>query len=345
MMRILKIVGGVLATLFVLTCVGLDEPVFFLLFGWIAFPIHVLPQMTFEPVAIGVAAVSLVMMIVLAHGLARWLFSSSPHTGPLPEGKETPRPWRLRWTVTVVAIVLLLFVSGISIIVSIHQTIWLVTSKQPLMEGGFRVAARRMFSQTLLRQIGLAFHNYAQANHVFPPGGTFTSDGEMRHSWETMLLPYMEGNDIKPNLNLPWNHPDNAQYFKVALPAFLNPGFRSEHRVDEQGYGLSHYAVNSRVLGPNRAMRPKDVTDGLSNTIFAGEVADHFQPWGHPINWRDPALGINTSPDGFGAPWPGGAQFLFMDGSVRFLSNTIDPAVLKALGTPNGGEKIPEGDW
>ena len=244
-----------------------------------------------------------------------------------------------------VAIVLLLFVSGISIIVSIHQASWLLTSKQPIIDSG-RIAARRIVSANQLKQIGLAFHNYEQANHVFPPGGTFTPDGEMRHSWETMLLPYMEGyGDIKPDMDLPWNHPDNAQYFKVELREFLNPGFRGEHRVDEQGYGLSHYAVNSRVLGPNHAMRTKDVTDGLSNTIFAGEVADHFQPWGHPVNWRDPALGINTSPDGFGAPWSDGANFLLMDGSVRFPSNTIDPTVLKALSTPNGGEKIPDGDW
>ena len=101
MMRILKIVGGVLATLFVLTCLGLDQPVFFLLFGWITFPIRVVPQMTFEPAAIAVAAGSLVLMIVLAHGLARWLFSGSPHAGPLAEREGTPRgtggcggPWR-----------------------------------------------------------------------------------------------------------------------------------------------------------------------------------------------------------------------------------------------------------
>ena len=92
-------------------------------------------------------------------------------------------------------------------------------------------------------------------------------------------------------------------------------------------------------------MRPKDVTDGLSNTIFAGEVADHFQPWGHPVNWRDPALGINKFAGRLRRAVAERGQLPFMDGSVRFLSNTIDPAVLQALSTPNGGEKIPEGDW
>jgi len=61
---------------------------------------------------------------------------------------------------------------------------------------------------------------------------------------------------------------------------------------------------------------------------------------GCPINWRDPVEGINKSPDGFGAPWSGGANFMLMDGSVRFLSNGIDPKVLRAPSTPVGGEKV-----
>jgi prepilin-type processing-associated H-X9-DG protein len=85
---------------------------------------------------------------------------------------------------------------------------------------------------------------------------------------------------------------------------------------------------------------PKEVTDGESNTLMAGEVKSRFKPWGDPTNWRDPSLGINRSPDGFGGPFEGGASFLFVDGSVRFIKNTIDPSVLKALSTPQGGERV-----
>ena len=60
-----------------LTCLGLDQPVFYFVFGWITFPIRVLPQMTLEPAAIGVAAVSLLMLVAIAHGLARWLFAGA----------------------------------------------------------------------------------------------------------------------------------------------------------------------------------------------------------------------------------------------------------------------------
>ena len=38
----------------------------------------------------------------------------------------------------------------------------------------------------------------------------------------------------------------------------------------------------------------------------------------------------------------GGVQFLFCDGSVNFLSQNIDMAVYKALGSRNGGDIVGE---
>ena len=40
----------------------------------------------------------------------------------------------------------------------------------------------------------------------------------------------------------------------------------------------------------------------------------------------------------FGSKHPGGANFAFGDSSVKYLSETIDPAVYSALGSRNGGE-------
>ena len=47
-----------------------------------------------------------------------------------------------------VAIVLLLFASGISIIVAIHETGWLLTSKQPIIDSGSRCDSSRCFQQS-----------------------------------------------------------------------------------------------------------------------------------------------------------------------------------------------------
>ncbi len=63
---------------------------------------------------------------------------------------------------------------------------------------------------------------------------------------------------------------------------------------------------------------------------------------GNLRNFRDPALGINQNRRGFGSPFTGGANFLLGDGSARFLSDKIDPKVLKALSTPNGREPLRE---
>ena len=64
------------------------------------------------------------------------------------------------------------------------------------------------------------------------------------------------------------------------------------------------------------------------------------RPWGDPVNWRDPALGISHSADGFGGPFENVTQFVFADGHTHAISNKIDPAVLRALCTPAAGDAI-----
>lgn len=74
-------------------------------------------------------------------------------------------------------------------------------------------------------------------------------------------------------------------------------------------------------------------------------MKSNFKPWGDPTNLRDPALGINRVASGFGSIAPGGANFLFVDGSVHFLKDKIDSRVLKLLGTPAGGEKVSSDEY
>jgi prepilin-type N-terminal cleavage/methylation domain-containing protein/prepilin-type processing-associated H-X9-DG protein len=117
----------------------------------------------------------------------------------------------------------------------------------------------------------------------------------------------------------------------------------------------------------NQVVRLASVTDGTSNTIAAGESlpaqrADN-NVWQYsanangttvPINYPTP-LNCDTA-GGFGTPnWasrcsyantgfkshhPGGANFVFVDGSVHFLKQSIAMTTYCALGSRKGGEVL-----
>ncbi|MBW3540627.1 MAG: DUF1559 domain-containing protein [Planctomycetes bacterium] len=205
--------------------------------------------------------------------------------------------------------------------------------------GGWRPRAAAE-SRNNLKQIGLALHTYNDTYRGFPPGGIFDAQGRGQHGWQTMLLPFVEQAPLhgKIDFKLPWDAPGNAAWFKTRVEAYQSP--EVSELEDAQGFALSHYAGNSHVLRQNHSLRFRDVTDGASNTLLAGEAAGKFRPWGDPQNVRDPWAGINTGPESFGHPSGGPGQFLLMDGSVRTIDGDISPDVLKALATPNGGERV-----
>jgi hypothetical protein len=161
------------------------------------------------------------------------------------------------------------------------------------------------------------------------------------------LLPYIDQGALyqQIKLDLPWTDRANAEHFKVLIRVYQSAHIDKQH--DAAGFALSHYASNVRVLGGGPALRmPKDFPDGTSNTILLGEAAGNYHAWGYHANWRDPALGLNATPDGFGNPSRlGGAYFAFADASVHFLSNQVSPSVLRALSTPAGGEELRAEDW
>jgi prepilin-type processing-associated H-X9-DG protein len=227
---------------------------------------------------------------------------------------------------------MLMFGAGIAAVGITHQTAWLLTAPEPILQGGFRESVRRIHSGNNLKNIGLALHDYDDKYSHFPPGGTFDSQGRMMHSWQTAILPYVEQDKLYARIHhdLPWDHPDNAAAFKTPVPYYYVKGDQTH---DADGFALSHYAANVRVLG---AGEPTSLTrlvagPGLTVTPLAGEAAGNYKPWGYPANWRDPALGINRSPDGFGDQSRRGANILFADGSVRYLTNEMSPEIVQAL--------------
>jgi prepilin-type N-terminal cleavage/methylation domain-containing protein/prepilin-type processing-associated H-X9-DG protein len=108
------------------------------------------------------------------------------------------------------------------------------------------------------------------------------------------------------------------------------------------------------------------VTDGLSNTVLVGEVLPaedgNNEFWTAtsagsgmtiPLNWRTNEGVVcnygdqsnlhnrcNYASRGFKSRHPGGANFVFADGSVKFLKNSINLVTYCALGSRAGGEVV-----
>jgi hypothetical protein len=339
-------VAGIVSVV-ALTAAFCSEICRILLFGWIAFLGRTIPRATVNPSGVVSGLVAIALLIALVHYFGRGLLRAAPTEPGAP-----PRQWRFRWTLCFVVAVMLMFAVGYSAIGLARHLGWALSSSEPAysarvygLEWPHGLANTTEVNN--LKQIGIAFHSYHDWYHdvdkSFPAGATYSKSGEPLHSWATQLLPFLNySTEIRAEL--PWNHPENAATFQSPIREFYNPTLHYTEQFDGDGFALIHYAGNSKVLYAGSKITFSDIRDGLSNTILLGEVNGNFQPWGKPGNWRDPAAGINT-PAGFGgAKASGGAQFLMVDASVRFVSRDVDPQVLKALSTPAGGENLPA-DW
>lgn len=326
------IAGGLLSLFFAClipeVLVGLVVIAGLITIGWAFFLIRVGPQIELDPTGISIAVASLVLLIV---GIDRFVRSRRP-------------TWKFTQTVRCVVGIVGVFLSGICLVGLGHELTWMNRSTTPwfrLQSSWDESLFPRQVSKIQMKQLGLAVREYYNRYESLPVGGVFKRDGAAGHGWITSLLPYLDQADLykRVHFGLPWYHRDNRAVFETLIPP-LNDPRRKAMPIRPNGYAPTFYAANDQIVNANRTMKLRQMTDGLSNTVLAGEVSAKIRPWGDVVNWRSFDLGINQSPDGFGGLWKGGMIVLLADGSVMYLSEKTDPKTLRAMATPDAHDVV-----
>ncbi|MGL6194599.1 MAG: DUF1559 domain-containing protein [Thermoguttaceae bacterium] len=219
---------------------------------------------------------------------------------------------------------------------------------------GATSSAKRMQDSNNLRQLALAMHNYHDAYNSFPSVVNVNAKGKPSLTWRVTLLPFLEQKALYDSIIMVQQENPDAKWdddvykpFHTKMPGAYKSPFLSDEDAKK---GLTNYvAVTGKetvFIGPGKWIGMSAITDGTSNTIMFSERSK-------PMNWMDPACdvpfevackGINVDEnDGLGSPAGtklNGINVAICDGSVKFISDTVNPDILKALFTKSGGESM-----
>ncbi len=163
-----------------------------------------------------------------------------------------------------------------------------------------REAARRTHCRNNLKQIGLALHNYLDAQGAFPPSFSVGNGPGGQWSLHARILPYIDGVNIYNTADLDQSYIEGEPPASVRVAAYLcpsdindKPRDGGEHYPTSYGYNAGTYTVfthsaetivsgsSTYILGgqfadgsfgPNSRTRPRDFLDGLTNTLCFAEV-------------------------------------------------------------------------
>jgi prepilin-type N-terminal cleavage/methylation domain-containing protein/prepilin-type processing-associated H-X9-DG protein len=294
--------------------------------------------------------------------------------------RKQARPFGPRQAFTLVELLVVIAIIGI-----------LVALLLPAVQAA-REAANRMQCVNNLKQWGLAIHMYESVNRRL----MVANSGTPRRSYPPALWAFIEETGMAEQYRYDMDYyvGTNAPISATQLPLYFCPSdrwgmWRGDFAVRSRGNYMLNWSNGSFdtnvVSGPgpylpgpfarNRQYRFKDITDGLSKTMFMSEImlamVDTYHDTRGDFLNDDPAVAqymtVNTPNAGVDlmdcpedqvnpAPClfvfsnssyqsarsrhPGGVNVLFGDGSVHFGSDDISITVWRAVGSIAGSELV-----
>jgi prepilin-type processing-associated H-X9-DG protein len=200
-----------------------------------------------------------------------------------------------------------------------------------------REAARRSECANNLKQIGLALLVYEDTHKAFPPAYTVDNSGKPLLSWRVLILPYLEHEPLYRQFHLdePWDSDHNKKLIASMPSVFRCPS--GEPLAGKTTY-LTVRGKDTIFPGSEKGISIAAIRDGTAYTILVVDAGDQSAvEWTRPDDFtpdpKEPTKGLLGH-------HPGGFNVAMVDGSVRFISAAVDPKLLRALFTRNGGERV-----
>lgn len=204
-------------------------------------------------------------------------------------------------------------------------------------------SARRTQCSSNIKQIMLALYTYHDAYGSFPPAYVADEDGQPMHSWRVLILPFLDHQELYDQYDFgqPWDGPNNRGLV-LSIPPSV---FSCPADMAAGPYDTSYVLVTGEYSAwpDDHAPNLDEFTDDLEQTIALVEVANSGIHWMEPrdLSLSEAVRGINAKTGlGISSRHRGGAFSGRADGSVWFVSESLDREQLRAILTPSGGEVV-----
>jgi len=211
-----------------------------------------------------------------------------------------------------------------------------------------REAARRATCGGKLKQIGLALHNYHDANKHFPSANICDKNGKPLLSWRVQILPMLQCEDIYNSLKIdePWNSPHNTKVLSQCKPNY-GPSY-PYYECPSANHKNNDFTTNYiAVIGPGTAWRENgpvkfsDLPDEGSPTVMKGshtvmavEVVNSGVHWAEPRDLTvEQALERMKTGQGLriSTAHPSVINVLFASGAIRSLPSKMPISVWRKI--------------